>query len=175
MIDARSAELAIFTSYLTRREWNNCFIKNKPLDIYESKSFLKLLLQQKLSFIRTYARVIWRAFWSSNDTRRNFRAFQTSLKFVFLVYSASSLRRFRFSFSVWVFEMILRPLLYLLNTGFTIIENGLFESLSCIRVDRTGEYDPKRSVWTLIAFYTEKKYPFSKMSGLVWRENWRLK
>ena len=33
---------------------------------------------------------------------------------------------FLFGFSVCYFEMELKPLLDLLNTGFTIIENGLF-------------------------------------------------
>ena len=48
----------------------------------------------------------WRASWrTSLDTRRNFRAFQTSLKFVFFVYNTISLRRiclvFLFGFSKW--------------------------------------------------------------------------
>ena len=42
MIDSRRGakrRVGYFTSYPTRREWNNCFIKNKPLDIWVKMIF----------------------------------------------------------------------------------------------------------------------------------------
>ena len=95
---ARSAELAIFSWYPTRHKWNRCLTEFKPLEIRVKKIFLTFPVQRKLLFIRIYTRVIWRVFWPTqrhrNDTSRNFRAFETSLKFRFLVYNTSSLRRF---------------------------------------------------------------------------------
>ena len=60
------------------------------------------------------------------DLRQSFRVFQTSLKSGFLLYN-QYFATFLFGFSVCRFiEIELKPLLDLLNTEFTIIENGLF-------------------------------------------------
>ena len=58
-------------------------------------------------------------------TRRDFRAFQTSLKLFFCVKHLQFGTNL-FSFSVWIFEIESKALLDLLNTGLTITENGLF-------------------------------------------------
>ena len=74
---------------------------------YESKLFFELILHKKLSFIRIYTQVIWRAFSSLG----------------FLVQHFVTIL---FGFSVWSFTMKFNPLPQLLNNWFTIIESGLF-------------------------------------------------
>ena len=64
--------------------------------------------------------LIWRAFWRTSS---NFPAFQTSLKFGFLV---KQFVTFLISFSVWFFKTEFNSLSDLLNTWFTIIGIGLF-------------------------------------------------
>jgi len=82
--------------------------------------FSNFYFSKSCHFSKSTLEWFWRAFWRSNDdTRRNFRAFQTSVQH-------RPFATFLFSFSVWFFEMELKPLLDLLNTGFTIIKNGLF-------------------------------------------------
>ena len=122
----RQLELAIFTSYPTRREWNNCFIKFKPLNIWVKTIFLTFFIQRNLS---EYT-LEW--FGGLFDPRSDFTVthveifapFKQVWSLGFVVYAA----RFDvvFGFSVWFFELELKPLLDLLNIGFTITENGLF-------------------------------------------------
>ena len=79
--------------------------------------FSNFYFSKSCHFSKSTLEWFWRAFWRSNDdTRRNFRAFQTSVQH-------RPFATFLFSFSVWFFEMELKPLLDLMNTGFTIIEN----------------------------------------------------
>ena len=63
---------------------------SQTTEYMSQNNFFELLLQRKLSFVRVYTQVIWRAF---RHTSRNFPAFQTSLKFGFLVYNCSTLWR----------------------------------------------------------------------------------
>ena len=90
--------------------------------IYEWKWFLLRFYFNKSCHLSRYTLnyLIWRAFWR---TFSNFPAFWTSLKFGFLV---KHFVTFLISFSVWFFKIKLKTLPHLLNTGFTIVENGLF-------------------------------------------------
>ena len=127
--EARSAELAIFTSYPTRREWNNCFIKFKPLIIWVKTIFLTFL-SSETCHLSEYT-LEW--FGGLFDPRSDFTVthveifapFKQVWSLGFVVYNRCSFRRC-FWFSVWFFELELKPLLDLLNIGFTITENGLF-------------------------------------------------
>ena len=82
--------------------------------------FFELLLQWKLSFIRVYSQVIWRAF---SSTFWNCFIFQTSLWFGFLMQYFMTMV---FSFSVWCFRMEINSLPDLLNSGFTIDHWNVF-------------------------------------------------
>ena len=89
--------------------WFNTWHENgRIFNKYMNKNFFfELLLQRKLSFIRIYTQVTSQALWCGS---RNVCAFKTSLKFRFLV---QYFEKFLFGSD-------------LLNTGFTIIEIGLF-------------------------------------------------
>ena len=79
--------------------------------------FIELLLQRKLSFIRVYTQVIY--FGGLFSARPAiFPPFRQNWSLQFA--------KFLISFSVWFFKMEFNPLPNLLNTGFTIIEIGLF-------------------------------------------------
>ena len=71
-------------------------------------SFLCFILQQKLSVIRVYTQVIWRAFWRASW---NFPAFKTSLKFGYHVqlFATQWARNFINAFSEWNFLFIVLP------------------------------------------------------------------
>ena len=112
------AKLAVFTSYPTRCEWNNCFIKHKPLEMWVKMIFFNFQASESCHFFRIYTREIGGLFDTRSETHRIFCAFQTSLGFL-----CTTVARF-----VWFFEIELRPLLDLLNIVFTIIENVLLGS-----------------------------------------------
>ena len=88
----------------------NCSIKYKPRDIHESKWCF--------SWTFTPAKVVMYQSTPSSEligflthrtnTPRNFRAFQTSLKFEFLVYKCSTLRHFCSAFCL-VFQNRTKP------------------------------------------------------------------
>ena len=110
---------------LTFVSWFNhgrVFNKFKPLKIRIKMIFNEFLLQRKLSFIRVYTEVIYfGGFFGA------FPAIFPPFKQVWsLGFLWSSLRYFWSVFYVWFFKMEFNPLPDLLNTGFTIIEIGLF-------------------------------------------------
>ena len=80
-----------------------------------NQTIFVLLLQQKLSFIRVYTQMIWRAFWR---TSRNFPAFKTSLGLLY-----STLQHFC---SACLFDVLKWSSTLLIdspNSGFTVILN----------------------------------------------------
>ena len=97
---------------------------NHYMNIWIKMIFIELLLQRKLSLIRVYTQVIWFSgiFGAHSDIFPPFSFRQVwSLGFLW-----SSLRHF---WSVFLFNFLQwnsNPLSDLLNTGFTIIEIGLF-------------------------------------------------
>ena len=95
--------------------------KHVYLYIYKSKCFFELLLQRKLLFIRIYTQNIWRAFWPYTPTHvETFAPFKQVWSLSFFPSTAVLCNA-----SAWYFDLELKPLLDLLNTGFTSVKNGL--------------------------------------------------
>ena len=89
--------------------------------------FCELLLERKLSFLRLYTQVVFAGYLTHRTgTRRNFYAFQTSLKFKSLQCTKQHFATFLLGFSVWDFKMELNSLLDLQNIKFTITEISLY-------------------------------------------------